>query len=79
MGTRLWEVVCDEHGNGCSCEYCGDNDAYFGRINVFYHETAVESMRRGRRVVTAIYSNSPRVYSREVLERQVRRGKPHEP
>jgi tubulin beta len=37
MGTRFWEVVCDEHGIGGSCEYCGDNDAHLGRISVFYH------------------------------------------
>jgi tubulin beta len=30
-------VVCDEHGIGCDGEYCGDNDAHFGRIQVFYH------------------------------------------
>jgi tubulin beta len=32
--------VCDEHGLGCDGEYCGDNDAQLGRINVFYHETS---------------------------------------
>jgi hypothetical protein len=31
MGTKLWEVVCDEPGIGGSGEYCGDN--------VFYHGT----------------------------------------
>ena len=31
-------MVCDEHGIGGSGEYCGGNDAYLGRINVFYHE-----------------------------------------
>jgi len=36
MGTNFWEVVCDEHGIGGSIEYCGDNDAQLGRINVFY-------------------------------------------
>jgi tubulin beta len=30
--------VCDEHGIGGSGEYCGDNDAHLGRINVFHHE-----------------------------------------
>jgi tubulin beta len=39
MGTSFWEVVCDGHGIGSSGEYCGDNDAHFDRINVFYHET----------------------------------------
>jgi tubulin beta len=27
MGTDFWKVVCDEHGIGSDCEYCGDNDA----------------------------------------------------
>jgi hypothetical protein len=35
MGTRFWEVVCDEHGISGDGEYCGDNDAQLGRINVF--------------------------------------------
>jgi tubulin beta len=33
-------VLCDEHGVGGSGEYCGDNDAHLGRINVLYHETS---------------------------------------
>jgi tubulin beta len=33
-------VVCDEHGIGGGGEYCGDNDAQLGRINVFYHEAS---------------------------------------
>jgi hypothetical protein len=37
MGTKIWEVVCDEHGIGGSGEYCGGNDAHLDRINVFYH------------------------------------------
>jgi hypothetical protein len=36
MRAEFYEVVCDEHGIG---EYCGDNDAHPGRINVLYHET----------------------------------------
>jgi tubulin beta len=38
MAAKFWEVVCDEHGIGGGGEYCGDNDAQLGRINVFYHE-----------------------------------------
>jgi tubulin beta len=38
MDTKFREVVCNEHGIGGSGEYCGDNDAHFDRINVFYHE-----------------------------------------
>jgi tubulin beta len=38
-------VLCDEHGIGgiggdSDGEYCGDNDAQLGRINVFYHEAS---------------------------------------
>jgi hypothetical protein len=38
MGTKFSEVVCDEHGIGGSDEYCGDNEAHLGRINVLYHD-----------------------------------------
>ena len=37
MGTRFWEMVCDEHGIGSGGEYFGGNDAHLGRFNVFYH------------------------------------------
>jgi tubulin beta len=40
MGTEFQEVLCDEHGIGGDCEYCGDNDAQLGRINVFYYEAS---------------------------------------
>jgi tubulin beta len=43
MGTKFWEVLCDEHGVGGSGEYCGGNHAYLGRINLFYHVTTVET------------------------------------
>ena len=38
MGNEFQEVLCDEHGIGGDGEYCGDNDAQLGRINVFYYE-----------------------------------------
>jgi tubulin beta len=38
MGTKFWEVVCDEHGIVGDGEYFGDNDAQLGRIDVLYHE-----------------------------------------
>jgi tubulin beta len=37
MGTKFYEVLCDEHSIGGNGEYCGDNDAQLGSINVFYH------------------------------------------
>jgi tubulin beta len=40
MGTKVWEVVCDEHGIGGDGEYCGDKNAQLNRINVFYHEAS---------------------------------------
>jgi hypothetical protein len=40
MGTKFWEVVCDEHGIGGGGEYCGGNDANFNRITVLYHEAS---------------------------------------
>jgi hypothetical protein len=33
-------VLCDEHGIGGDGEYCGDNDAQLGCINVFRHEAS---------------------------------------
>ena len=30
--------MCDENGIGGDGDYCGNNDAQLGRINVFYHE-----------------------------------------
>jgi hypothetical protein len=38
MGTKYFEVVCDEHGIGGSGDYFGNNDAHLDRINVCYHE-----------------------------------------
>jgi tubulin beta len=38
MGTKFWEVACEEHGIGGSGEYCGDNESHFDRINVLHHE-----------------------------------------
>jgi hypothetical protein len=36
-------VVRDEHSISGSGEYCGDNDAYLGRINVFCHVATAET------------------------------------
>ena len=33
-------MFCDEQGIGSDGEYCGDNDAQLGRINVFYLEAS---------------------------------------
>jgi hypothetical protein len=40
-GQEFQEVLCDEHGIGGDCEYCGDdNDAQLDRINVLYYEAS---------------------------------------
>ena len=49
MGTRFWEVVCDEHGIGGSGEFCGDNDAHLDRTNALCHEAL-----RGKYVSLAV-------------------------
>jgi hypothetical protein len=38
MGTSSWEVVCDEHGIGGDCEYCGKHHANPKRVKLFYDE-----------------------------------------
>jgi tubulin beta len=40
MGTKFWEVLCDENGIGGDGEYYGDNDAHLDCINVLYHEAS---------------------------------------
>jgi tubulin beta len=34
MGSKFWEVLCDEHGIGGKGEYCGGNHAQLSRIIV---------------------------------------------
>jgi tubulin beta len=48
MGTKYWELVCEERRVGFDCEYCGGNDAQLGRISVFYHEASAESTHPAR-------------------------------
>jgi tubulin beta len=38
MGTKCWQVVCDENGIGGDGDNCRGNDEKLDRINVFYHE-----------------------------------------
>jgi tubulin beta len=40
IGTKFWKLFCDESGFGGDGEYCGDNEAQLGRIDVFYHEAS---------------------------------------
>jgi tubulin beta len=45
MGTKFWEVVCDEHGIGGDGEYCGGNDAQLARIGKATRPKAVNVPR----------------------------------
>ena len=40
MGAEFLGVLCDENGISGDGEYCGDNDAQLGRIDVFYHRAS---------------------------------------
>jgi hypothetical protein len=78
MGTKFWEVVCDEHGIGGNGEYFGDNDAHFDRISVFYHEAL-----GGKYVPRAVPFDLEHGVIRAVTLTRTRRtlqpGKHHEP
>jgi hypothetical protein len=50
IGTKFLKTVCDESSIGG--EYCGDNDAQLGRINVLYHEAS-----GGRHEPRAVFFN----------------------
>jgi len=38
IGSKFWEVVCDEHGIDHTGTYHGENDLQLERINVYYNE-----------------------------------------
>ena len=40
MSNKFLKVLCEEHAIGSDGDNCGDNDAQFDRINVFYHEAS---------------------------------------
>jgi tubulin beta len=66
MGTKFREVVCDENGIGGSGEFCGDNDAHLGRIDVFYHEAS-----GGEYLLRAVFFNpEPGVIGAAALSRR---------
>jgi hypothetical protein len=37
INKKFINIICNEHSIGDGGEYCGDNDAQFVCINVFYH------------------------------------------
>jgi len=49
IGTKFWEVLCDEHGIDAEGTYKGDSDVQLERINVYYNVTD-----KGRYVPRAI-------------------------
>jgi hypothetical protein len=44
MGTKIWEVVRNEHGIGGIGKHCGNNNTQLYCINVLYHEASAASM-----------------------------------
>jgi len=38
IGSKFWEVICDEHGIDPTGAYHGDSDLQLERINVYYNE-----------------------------------------
>ena len=38
MGSKFWEVLCEEHGIDPTGSYHGDSDLQLERINVYYNE-----------------------------------------
>ncbi|KAK6627177.1 Tubulin beta-4 chain [Polyplax serrata] len=38
IGSKFWEVICDEHGVDPTGQYTGDSDLQLQRINVYYNE-----------------------------------------
>lgn len=40
IGSKFWEVVCDEHGIDQSGKYTGNSDLQLERVNVYYNEAS---------------------------------------
>ncbi|KAF6155359.1 hypothetical protein GIB67_019885 [Kingdonia uniflora] len=40
IGSKFWEVVCDEHGIDPSGRYVGTSDLQLERVNVYYNEAS---------------------------------------
>jgi tubulin beta len=76
MGTEFQEMLCDEHGIGGDGEYCGDNNAQLGRINVFYYEASC-----GKYAPRAVLfrARRDRRCARVASRRALPPGKPREP
>ncbi|KAJ8449762.1 hypothetical protein Cgig2_001418 [Carnegiea gigantea] len=40
IGSKFWEVVCDEHGIDPTGRYVGTSDLQLERVNVYYNEAS---------------------------------------
>ncbi|KAK1365974.1 Tubulin beta chain [Heracleum sosnowskyi] len=40
IGSKFWEVVCDEHGIDPTGKYVGNSDLQLERVNVYYNEAS---------------------------------------
>lgn len=40
IGSKFWEVICDEHGIDHTGKYNGDSELQLERINVYYNEAS---------------------------------------
>lgn len=40
IGSKFWEVVCDEHGIDPTGKYVGKSDLQLERVNVYYNEAS---------------------------------------
>ncbi|KMZ56554.1 hypothetical protein ZOSMA_93G00180 [Zostera marina] len=40
IGSKFWEVVCNEHGIDQSENYTGNSDLQLERVNVYYNEAS---------------------------------------
>jgi tubulin beta len=40
IGSKFWEVVCDEHGIDPTGRYVGTSDLQLERVNVYYKEAS---------------------------------------
>ncbi|KAF3779426.1 Tubulin beta-5 chain [Nymphaea thermarum] len=40
IGSKFWEVVCEEHGIGPTGQYVGSSDLQLERVNVYYNEAS---------------------------------------
>eukprot|EP00467_Chlorarachnion_reptans_P020655 CAMPEP_0114533860 /NCGR_PEP_ID=MMETSP0109-20121206/27494_1 /TAXON_ID=29199 /ORGANISM="Chlorarachnion reptans, Strain CCCM449" /LENGTH=174 /DNA_ID=CAMNT_0001717159 /DNA_START=57 /DNA_END=577 /DNA_ORIENTATION=- len=40
VGSKFWEVICDEHGVATNGNYSGEEDLQLERINVYFNEAS---------------------------------------